>query len=176
MTKIDVQPFDYTDKFMKLIYDPGVLLGVIDENGKPNVMTIGWCNIGIIWQKPIAIVYVRPSRHSYTCLEEVSDFTVNILPASFAEEILTCGTVSGRDKEKFKETGLTAAKAKSVKAPVIEEGILHYECCTVHYNDLIPENVDKGIVSEFYPQGDFHRVYFGEILGCYGDVDALRAI
>ena len=51
---------------------PGALLATVDNEGRPNVMTISWGSLGNIWHKPIFTALVRSSRHSYTCLEQIT--------------------------------------------------------------------------------------------------------
>jgi len=111
-------------------------------------------------------VLVRPSRHTYKLIEETGEFTVNIVPPKLKEVVQYCGTVSGRDHDKFKEKNLTAIASTKVKTAIIKECILHFECRVVNRNDLIPSELEKSIVSTLYSKGDFHRVYFGEILAC----------
>jgi len=64
--------------------EEGLLLATTGTDGKPNVMTIGWGTIGSIWFRPMFVVLVRPSRHTYSRMEQVSDFTVNVLPRELA--------------------------------------------------------------------------------------------
>ena len=66
MVKTELEPFVAYKQFIKVLAEPGALLGVIDNEGRLNLMAIGWCTVGIIWGKSICTVYVRPSRHSYT--------------------------------------------------------------------------------------------------------------
>jgi len=143
-----------------------VLLVSQGEKGPPNVMAIGWGQIGIIWGKPIFTVLVRPSRYTYTLIEEAGDFTVNIVPPQLKGLVQYCGTVSGRNHDKFREKGLTAIPSRKAKTPIIKECILHYECKIVYKNDFIPSELEASIIPAFYPKGDLHRVYFGEILAC----------
>jgi flavin reductase (DIM6/NTAB) family NADH-FMN oxidoreductase RutF len=172
MAKVKIGPFAAYEKFMEVLAKPGALLGVIDNENRPNIMTIGWCTVGIIWGRTICTVYVRPSRHSYTCLEDIRQFTVNAGGVS-AKAVGICGAISGRAKDKFAEAGITAGTAQKVKAPIVEECALHYECNVVHYNDVDPMNLHRRVIDEFYPQGNFHRVYFGEVVACYGDIAKL---
>jgi flavin reductase (DIM6/NTAB) family NADH-FMN oxidoreductase RutF len=165
----------YTDYFaptMERMCDDGLLLVTQGKDVKPNVMTIGWGTIGAIWSRPIFIVMVRPSRYTYSRLEEVGDFTVNVPPSELAEAVRYCGAVSGRDHDKFQEMHLTAVPSREVRAPIVEECVVHYECRTVHRNDLVPGALAAAIVDEAYPQGNFHRLYFGEIVAAYADEDA----
>ena len=166
MAKKRVQYTDGLEETLKAFHEDRVLLVSQGEQGPPNVMTIGWGQIGIIWRKPIFTVLVRPSRYTHNLIEESGEFTVNIVPPSLKEVAQYCGTTSGRDHDKFKEKGLTAIPSSRVKAPIIREGILHYECQIVYKNDLVPSELATAIIPALYPKGDFHRLYFGEILAC----------
>ncbi len=152
--------------------EDGLLLVTAGAAAKPNVMTIGWGSIGSIWGRPVFLALVRPSRYTYQLLEEVSDFTVNVPPRELAATASHCGTVSGRDRDKFDDMNLTVAPSRQVRAPVIEECVVHYECRTLHRNDLVPDALAQSVRDEFYAQGNFHRVYFGEIVACYADENA----
>jgi flavin reductase (DIM6/NTAB) family NADH-FMN oxidoreductase RutF len=99
-------------------------------------------------------------------IEEAGDFTVNVVPPQLKELVQYCGTTSGRDHDKFREKGLTAIPSSKIKAPLIKECILHYECKIIYKNDLIPSELETTVIPGFYPKGDFHRVYLGEILAC----------
>jgi flavin reductase (DIM6/NTAB) family NADH-FMN oxidoreductase RutF len=148
----------------------------LGADGKANVMTIGWGTMGSIWSRPVFIVLVRPSRHTYSRLEQVSEFTVNVPPPELAAAVSHCGTVSGRDHDKFEETRLTPIPSREVGPPIIKECVVHYECRTLHRNDLVPEALAEGVREEFYASGDFHRVYFGEIVAAYADEDATQRL
>jgi flavin reductase (DIM6/NTAB) family NADH-FMN oxidoreductase RutF len=166
MAKIIADYKDCVNETIKAFDESRVLLVSHGKEGLPNVMAIGWGATGIIWRKPMFVVLVRPSRHTYRLIEETGEFTVNVVPPQLKEVVQYCGTVSGRDHNKFKEKQLTAIPSKKVKAPIIRECVLHFECRVVYKNDLIPSELDESIIPSLYPKGDFHRVYFGEILAC----------
>ena len=176
MAKVRVR---YTDLFAQTtqrMREDGLLLVTLGADGKPNVMTIGWGMMGSIWSRPLFIVLVRPSRHSYSRLEEVSEFTVNVPPAELAAAVSHCGTVSGRDHEKFQEMRLTPIPSREVRPPIINECVVHYECRTLHRNDVVPDALAEAVREEFYAAGDFHRLYFGEIVAAYADEDAAERL
>jgi len=172
MAKVRVRYADYFAQTIQRMREDGLLLVTQGVDGKPNVMTIGWGTIGAIWSRPIFIVMVRPSRYTYSRLEEMGDFTVNVPPRELAVAASHCGTVSGRDHDKFQEMQLTAVPSREVRAPIIQECIVHYECRTVHRNDVAPDALAQSVLVEAYPEGNFHRVYFGEIVAAYADEDA----
>jgi flavin reductase (DIM6/NTAB) family NADH-FMN oxidoreductase RutF len=172
MPKIEVSYTEYLKETNKMLGHGGLLLASADAKGNPNAMAIGWGTIGIIWSKPIFVVLVRPSRYTYDLIEVTNDFTVNVPTPQLADKVSYCGTVSGRNQNKFKATGLTVSPGKKVKSPIIEECVINYECRAVHKNDVIPDNLVDDIRHRAYRQGDFHRIYFGEILVAYADIDA----
>ena len=172
MAKAQVQYTDYFAQTIQRMREDGLLLVTMGTGGKANVMTIGWGTMGSIWARPVFIVLVRPSRHTYSQLEQVGDFTVNVPPRELAAAVSHCGTVSGRDHDKLYEMHLTPIPSREVRPPIIQECVVHYECRTLHRNDVAPEALAQAVREEAYPGGDFHRVYFGEIVAAYADEDA----
>ena len=57
------------------------------------------------------------------------------------------------------------------KKPLIEQSLLHYECKVVHKHDVDPQTLAADILTNSYPRGDFHRVYYGEVIAVYGAED-----
>jgi len=176
MAKAAIPYTHYFKETIQRMREDGLLLVSSDASGKPNVMTIGWGTIGSIWGRPTWIVLVRPSRHTYSRLEEVPEFTVNVPPRELAQAAAHCGTVSGRDHDKFQEMKLTTVPSRQVRPPVIAECLIHYECRVLHRNDLAPETLVQAVHDEFYPQGNYHRIYYGEIVASYAEQDAARRL
>lgn len=160
---------NHAEETIRALGEGRVLLVSRGKEGLPNVMAIGWGTLGIFWRRPIFVVSVRPSHYSHKLIEKAGEFTVNIAPPQLKEVVKYCGTVSGRDHDKFKEKGLTAIPSERVKTPIIKECIIHFECRVVYKSDLIPSELEKTIIPSSYPNGDFHRFYFGEILACQSE-------
>ncbi|SCG82250.1 putative protein AF_1786 [Proteiniborus sp. DW1] len=140
----------------------------VKDGDKVNTMTIGWGNIGIVWNKPIFMVAVRYSRYTYNLIENSKEFTVSIpINKDLKKELAYCGRYSGRDVNKFKECNLTMVDGQKVLAPVIGECELHYECKVVYQQAMEPATVAKEIKDKFYTNNDYHVLYFGEIVDCY---------
>ncbi len=163
--------FENYERVMKMLGSDGLLLGAYDSVGKANIMTIGWGTLGIVWGVPIWSVLVRPSRYTYDCIEHSGAFAVNVPTEAMAPACGICGTLSGRDIDKFTECNLTAEKAQTVSAPIVAECPIVYECQVVADNDLLPPKIAAEIIDGYYPQGDFHRVYFGKVLAARGGVE-----
>jgi flavin reductase (DIM6/NTAB) family NADH-FMN oxidoreductase RutF len=135
--------------------------------GKTNTMTIGWGSIGVIWSKPIFTVLVRQSRFTHDLIGPSGEFTVSIPFGDMKEALGLCGTKSGRDLDKIKAAGLTLKSGKKTATPVIAAAGLHYECKIVYQQTMIPEALDSAYQAAAYPKGDYHTMYFGEIVAVY---------
>lgn len=176
MAKTDI-PWNYDlEGLSEVLGSRGLLLVSLDAAGRPNAMTIGWALVGIVWRRPMCAVLVRPSRYTYDCLEATGDFTVNVPLEELDEAVSFCGSRSGRDCDKFAHCGLVAIPGRSVRSPSIEQCVMSYECAVVHKSDVVPEQLEPNIVRELYGQGDFHRVYWGEIRASYADLERWQQI
>jgi len=131
-----------------------------------NTMTIGWGQIGFIWQRPVFMAAVRDSRHTFTIIEKASDFTVSVPKAGMKEALLFCGTKSGRDVDKFKSCDLLPVAAQQTVSPVLKLAGIHLECLIRCKAPMNPALLDKAL-EELYPAKDYHTLYFGEIVACY---------
>ena len=132
-----------------------------------NTMTIGWATIGYVWRKPMIMVAVRLSRHTFSIIETAEDFTVSIPSSDMKKEIAFCGTKSGRDYNKFKECNLQTSHSQKVITPIIKVPGLHYECKIVYKSAMDPAYLNKDYDTALYPEKDYHTLYFGEIVDCY---------
>lgn len=160
---------DYTDKMdlvTRQLGNGGVFLntGSLDA---PNTMTIGWGSVGVYWGKPVFVVMVRYSRHSFKAINEMKNFTVSIPLHDMKKELGYCGTRTGREGNKFAACGLTAEVAQSVTAPIVGECELHYECKVIAKQSMEPTLVCPDILQRYYGEGDFHTYFYGEIVNCY---------
>lgn len=132
-----------------------------------NTMTIGWATFGFIWQKPIMMVAVRDSRHTFGIIEKAADFTVSIPTGDMRKETAFCGTQSGRDVDKFQSCNLQTADGQRVASPIIKVPGIHLECKIVFKQAMDPVHLDRQYDGALYPQKDYHTLYFGEIMACY---------
>jgi flavin reductase (DIM6/NTAB) family NADH-FMN oxidoreductase RutF len=161
-----VNLFDYLDYTLKMAESTGVLLVTVSSNGKPNIMTIGWILLGRSYHKnPIAVVAVRPNRHTFKLLDEVEEFVVAVPTPELKEKVSLCGEKSGRDTDKFIETQLTPLPSVHVKPPSIKECVVNFECRI--YNKIRPPHFILTPEHRESPLSKQHTIYFAEILGAY---------
>jgi flavin reductase (DIM6/NTAB) family NADH-FMN oxidoreductase RutF len=170
MKKVDT--FKYIVETNKLMKNEGILLVAEGKDKKPNTMTIGWGFLGTIWRKPVFVVAVRHSRHTFKLMEESDSFTVCLPAKGMSKELEICGTKSGREVDKFKMFNFTALKGETVEAPYIKECPVHFECKIIYKDDLKPGMLPKEIENEVYPNKNMHMLYYGEVTGAFADSDA----
>ena len=167
-----VDAFDYAGYICKAM-KKGILL-TTKSGDKVNTMTIGWGKIGIEWNRPVFIAYVRETRYTKSMLENSGEFTVNIPYGQLASNILGyCGKKSGRDTDKIADLGLTLVESDVVSVPGIKELPLTLECRVIYKQAQDLNMLPDEILDRFYPimdaEGfrDYHIAYYGEIVNAY---------
>jgi flavin reductase (DIM6/NTAB) family NADH-FMN oxidoreductase RutF len=80
---------------------------------------------------------------------------------------MLCGSKSGRDVDKYKESGLVLKPAQKVITPVIDGDLFNYECNILYKTPLNSHEVAPSVVKSCYPTDDFHSLYFGKSVDCY---------
>lgn len=165
MKKNKIGAFDVVGDTMACLGSHGALLIAGAEPVNP--MTIGWGTIGIVWGKPVFAVLVRPSRYTHELMEKAKAFSVNIPPQSMGDVCMFCGSKSGRDVDKVAETGITIQPGRSLEVPTIADCPIHYECRILHKNQVDRTALVEDVMGTAYRSGDFHTIYWGEIVGVY---------
>ena len=140
-----------------------------------NCMTVSWGAFGVIWGRPMAMIVVRPSRHTHGFTERHDTFTLSAFPESLHPALDYCGSHSGREGDKAKAAGITPVAARAVKAPAFAEAELVVECRKTYFDALEPRHFVADWVEENYPKKDYHTMYFGEIVAISGTPRYLAA-
>lgn len=157
---------DYAKEFLEAL-SKGAFLNVADGQ-EDNTMTIGWGTLGFMWGKPILMVMVRYSRHTFKLIENADCFTVSVpLNDGLKKELGYCGSKSGRDCDKWNDLNLTKVKGHKVSAPLVGECDLHYECKIISRQEVTNQTIMPEMVTAFYNNNDYHVLYYGEIVGTY---------
>jgi flavin reductase (DIM6/NTAB) family NADH-FMN oxidoreductase RutF len=155
------------EKGMKFLHTEGAFL-TVKSGDKTNTMTISWGNVGFEWGRPIFTVLVRKSRYTHEFIEQNGEFTVSIpFDKKMKKALAICGTKSGRDIDKEKDGNVKFVDGKSVTVPIVNGCNLYYECKVVYKQDMNPELLDEEIKKGSYAEGDYHTIYYGEIVNIY---------
>lgn len=157
----EIQFTDIKENVVDLLKNQWGLVTAGDENGF-NTMTVSWGAIGELWATDMATIYIRPQRHTVKFLEEKDYFTISFYPQEYHSALAFCGSKSGRDYDKAKETGLTPNFSEN--APYFDEAKIVLVCKKVAKGEFKPEQmIDKSIIDKQYPAKDFHYIYYGAI-------------
>lgn len=130
-----------------------------------NTMTVSWGGVGVLWNKDVATIYIRPQRYTMEFIEKNEFFTISVLPQDYRQALSFCGKYSGRDYDKAKETGLTPVKADGSVA--FDEARLVFVCKKLYHSDIDPANFYESELDKNYTLKDYHRMYIGEIIAAY---------
>ncbi|MBU0489794.1 MAG: flavin reductase [Bacteroidetes bacterium] len=131
-----------------------------------NTMTAAWAGLGVLWKKPVAWIYIRPQRFTYQFTEKYDDFTLCFFPEKFRDALSFCGTHSGRDTDKIAATGLEPI-ATDKNNIIFAQADIALECRKLFYQDVDNSNFLDPAIEKLYPLKDYHRLYIGEITGCF---------
>ncbi len=150
-------------------WEPGWFLLTAGENrpGGYNSMTVSWGALGVIWHKPLAIVVVRPQRYTYEFIEKHDTFSLCAFNERHRPALNLLGTQSGRNTKKMADCGLTPIALTQITCPGFEEAELILECRKMYFDDLDPRHFLADFIAPNY-KGDYHRMYFGEVLAASG--------
>ena len=144
------------------------LLTAGDKTGC-NTMTIGWGQNGLVWGLPVCTVYVRPERYTYEFMEENEYFTLSFLGKENRSIYNLCGSKSGREVDKVKETGLNPIVTERGNI-LFEQDRLGLECRKLFITDMKEELfLDHSVYERWYggDHGGLHRVYVAEIVDAW---------
>lgn len=137
------------------------------DMGEWNTMTASWGGFGHLWNKDVAFIFVRPSRHTYGFIERQEGFTLSFFGEDKHKTLEICGSKSGRDTDKAEAAHITArvfvASGGGTGRVGFEEARLVLSCRKLYAQDLDAALFIDPSIRESYPRGDLHRVYVGAI-------------
>ena len=156
-----LEPKDLDLNMFSMLSDRWGLLTAADGAGC-NPMTVSWGGVGVLWRRPVVTVYVRPQRYTYGLMEKENYFSLSFLPESRHDDVVFCGSRSGRNTDKVKACGLTLCSDQN--APYFAQAELTFICRKLYAQDMDPACfTDPAVDGEIYPDHDYHRVFVGEI-------------
>jgi flavin reductase (DIM6/NTAB) family NADH-FMN oxidoreductase RutF len=130
---------------------PVVLVTTISNNGQANIITLAW--VGVVCSTPFMVgISIRPQRYSHLLISEIPEVVINLPGKDLIEKTDYCGTVSGRQVDKFSSTNFTPLPAKHVRPPLIKE-------CPVNLEAKVERTTSLGA----------HDHYFCRVLAVHAD-------
>lgn len=141
-----------------------MLITAGDKNGY-NTMTASWGSLGVLWNKNIATVFIRPQRYTKEFIDKNELFTISVYDEQYKDALKFCGAHSGRDCDKAKQTGLTPWFTDNTTS--FEQASLTLICRKLYQSRISPEHYIDGDIERNYPNKDYHDVYIAEIIKAY---------
>lgn len=122
----------------------------VDEKNNPNVMPIGRSRL-ITNRKPLlCVIVIDKDRYTHDLISDAKEFCFCYPSRNQKEDVLFCGTYSGRNVNKFEMTKLKTVQSTMLRTPLIDDSVACFEC-------KLRTKVDVGI----------HTIFIGEILMGY---------
>ena len=152
--KISITP----EKYPYYTFPKMAALVTVMDKEKQNIITLAW-HSPLSFKPPLYGISIDSKRHSHNLIMDSKEFVVNFAPFSIVDKLHYCGRHSGRNVDKFRETGLTPMPAEKVNAPLIKECYSHLECR----------------LAETKKCGD-HTLFVGEVVNVAADENAFDKI
>lgn len=161
-----IKPQEIDVNAVKMYADDWMILSAGNESNM-NMMTIAWGGLGELWGKPVVTVYVSTSRYTYKYMEENEYFTVTAFPEEYRDKLQYLGSVSGRDEDKLKGSGLNVEFTEKGN-PIYKEANLAIECKKI-YTHQFDKNSIPLEQRQWYDetQTGIHVMYVGEIVNVW---------
>lgn len=167
MQKVDITSLQ--ENFFKAVSKEWMLVTSGDK-ANFNMMTASWGCVGWLWNKPVAVIFVRPERYTHEFVEKNEYVTLNFLgnEPSARKVYNFCGSKSGRDYDKAKETGLQPV-ATELGNVLFEQSRLVLECRKLYKDNIKPELFLDPSIEQWYggKNGGYHDMYILEIINAY---------
>ncbi|HUT64815.1 MAG TPA: flavin reductase family protein [Spirochaetota bacterium] len=128
-----------------------------------NTMTASWGGLGHLWNLDVCFCFVRPTRHTHGFMERSETFSISFFEEKYREALDYCGSHSGKDVDKAKETGLTPVSGDRGTV-YFDEARIVLECEKIYYQDINPDHFLDSSIESHYPIKDYHRMYIGRVL------------
>lgn len=157
----EIKPELLNENPFKMIGKDWLLLTARKE-GKVNTMTASWGGVGVLWNKNVAYLFIRPQRYTKEFIDASDRLSISVLPEEYRKQLGYLGRVSGRDEDKIANSGLTVKDFEGV--PGFEEARLTIVAKKLYAQELKEECfIDTAIIEKDYKAKDFHTMYVVEI-------------
>ena len=154
------------DRAAERIGKEWMLITAWDEQAqRANAMTASWGCMGVLWNKNVAVCFIRPQRHTFGLVEREEHISLCFVGKGYRQALGICGRESGRDGDKISRAGLSTFLVDGV--PAVEQSELILVCRKLYADDLRESAfLDRDLLSH-YEQKDYHRMYICQIEHAY---------
>lgn len=158
--EIDVRDMENA---VKMIGDDWTLITAKKADGSVNTMTASWGFMGVLWNKPVCAIFIRPQRYTLEFVDEAERLSLTFFEETWRPALRLCGTKSGRNMDKIAESKLTMCHTEN-GTPYFAEAKTVVICRKLYADWLKPECfLDPSVAPANYPKEDYHKVFICEI-------------
>jgi flavin reductase (DIM6/NTAB) family NADH-FMN oxidoreductase RutF len=157
-----IKPEAIKDNPFKLVGKDWMLITAGDRHAF-NTMTASWGTMGVLWSKPVAFCFIRPTRHTFGFADKAGCFTLSFFAGKYRKALTFCGTHSGRDTDKVAATGLAPVFDRT-GAIYFAQARLVLVCRKLYTTDIDPKRFLDPAIDKNYPKKDYHRAFVGEVV------------
>ncbi len=158
----EIDPYSLQENVFKLL-DKKWMLVTGGRFESFNTMTASWGGFGVLWNMNVCFCFIRPTRYTYGFMEKSDAFTLSFFEEKYRDVLEFCGSHSGRDVDKIKETGITPVEGV-LETVYFKEASFVFECKKIYFQDINPDHFIDPEIHEHYPERDYHRMYIGEAI------------
>ncbi len=132
------------------------------KDGKTNTMTANWGGYGIMWNKEVVYIVIRPQRFTKEFVDSADSFSLTFFDKSFLKDLGYLGKISGRDEDKIAKVGFNVILDNDI--PYFQEAETVIFAKKLFMQSMTEDSfLDTDIVEQWYPEKDFHYMYIAEI-------------
>ncbi len=160
-----LEPGRIPGNIIKMLSDDRMLITAGKETGF-NMETTNWGGLGMLYDKPVTFCFVNPAHDTYQLMETGDTYTLSFYTEAYHDALQYCNSVSGKNTDKVKGSGLTPVTMPS-GAKSFSEAWLIIECKKIIAQQLQWESIKDEKIREEWSKSQFHKLYIGEILNVW---------
>lgn len=157
----EIKPTEFNDNIFKLLYNDWGLVSAQDGITS-NTMTVSWGGLGIMWNKNVVYIVVRPQRFTKTLLDKSNQFSLSFYPEEHKNILRYFGKTSAYEEDKINNTNFNIVYEDDI--PFFKEASIVFLCKNLYAQKYKEDNfLDKSLFESLYPENDLHTLYIAEI-------------
>lgn len=127
-----------------------------------NTMTASWGGLGVLWNKNVAFIVIRPQRYTKEFVDSSDTLSLTFFDEKYRKDLTYLGRVSGKDEPKIQKVGFTILEDQGT--PYFQEACLTLICKKLYSQLIVKEAFfDQSLNDQVYPKSDHHTLYVLEI-------------
>ena len=150
---------------MKMLHEDWMLI-TAGTDEKFNMMTASMGGLGMYNGKQVAFCFIKPSRYTYQLMETNDTYTLTFYTEAYREALRYCGSNSGRDADKVKNSGLTPITTP-LGSKAFSEAWMIIECRKYVGQPLSVDALYDEKMKANSTDDQLHKLYIGEIVNVW---------